>query len=592
MFFKSIGVVVIGVLSFFAVKFFFTKTPLTDKLDAEYDYVIVGGGTAGCVLACRLSEDGEKRVLLLEAGGDDRGASILSIPMAGIGLFHTPYDWDYRTVPQAQSSQGFQGQKSYWPRGKVLGGSSSINGMIYIRGSRHDYDKWAQDGAEGWTYKDVLPYFLKSEDNVNADFVKTGYHKMGGLLKVARTKTHSLPNFLIRAGKEMGYPVVDANGEHMLGFVEVQSTLYRGMRFSTSRAFLHPFIGKRDNLHIGVNTLVTKILIEHGQAVGVEFTSNGSALVVHAKHEVILSAGAIGSPQLLMLSGVGPKQHLKDLGIDVKADLPVGENLMDHPLFNMPFTINTSISITEDRLQSYFELAKYLTVGKGILSSNYGLETMVFLGTKPELQKMDWPDLQIHFQDYIHDNKINRVLGFSEESLTETAGRDNQIGYSCIPTLLHTKSKGTLRLQSKLVTDPPLIDPKYFDKEEDLEVLLQGIKFCKNLSSTPSMQSLDTHLTDAPIKSCLKHTFDSDDYWRCLLRRWATTCYHASGTCKMGASSDPSAVVDPELRVKGIKGLRVADASIMPTIVSGNTNAPTIMIAEKAADLIRGIKTV
>ncbi|KAK7107382.1 glucose dehydrogenase [FAD, quinone]-like [Littorina saxatilis] len=589
---KSFGAVLVGVVSFFSIKFFFSNIPLTEKFDREYDYIVVGAGSAGCVLASRLSEDGKKRVLLLEAGGDDRGVSVLSVPMAGIDLLHSEYDWDYFTVPQKHSLQGLEEQRAYWPRGKVLGGSSSINAMIYIRGSRHDYDNWAKKGAQGWTYKDVLPYFLKSEDNVNAEFVKTGYHRMGGLMKVARTKTHSLPNFLIRAGKELGYPVVDANGESMLGFVEVQSTLYRGTRISSSRAFLHPFIG-RENLHVGVRAHVTKILIEKGKAVGVEFSHNGTTHTVKAKQEVILSAGAIGSPQILMLSGVGPKKHLQEIGIPVKVDLPVGENLMDHPLFFIPITVNaTSTVLTEERLKNPWELVKYLSVGKGLLSSNYGLETIAFLSTKSELQKQGWPNLQIHFAGFIPNRKFHEAFRFNEQSLSEIASRETQVGFSCVPTLLQPASRGTVRLQSTNSSHGPLIDPNYLEEAEDLEVMLEGVKFCKKLLTTPSLQGLGAKLADPPVKSCLKHKYDTDDYWRCLIRRWVGSCYHASGTCKMGAGKDASAVVDPQLRVKGVKGLRVVDASVIPSIVAGNTNAPTIMIAEKAADIIRGIKTV
>lgn len=593
MLFKSLSAILVGVVAFLAVKLFFSRRPLTEKFDKEYDYIIVGAGSAGCVLASRLSEDGSKKVLLLEAGDDDRGLMEAAIPMAAMPLYHSSHDWDYHTVPQKNSMQGFKDQRAYWPRGKVLGGSSSLNAMLYIRGNRLDYDTWAKNGADGWSYKDVLPYFIKSEDNVNAEFVKTGYHQMGGLMKVARTKTHSLPNFIIRAGKELGFPIVDANGPSQLGFVEVQSTLYKGTRISSSRAFLHPFIGRRENLHIGVKAHVTKVNIENGRAVGVEFIHNGTSHKVQTKGEVILSAGSIGSPQLLMLSGIGPKKHLEELDIPVKADLPVGENLQDHPLFNVGFTLNTSVAMTEDSLLSFWTALKYYSVGKGVLSSSYGIETMAFISTKPELEKLGWPDLQIHFSGILITPSTGLLFPFSDQSFKVLKDREGKEGFECIPTLLQPASRGTIRLASKKVADQPLIDPNYFDKGEDLEVLLKGVKFCKEFVNTPSMKSIGAELADKAVEPCAsKHKFDSDDYWRCLIRFWAMSCYHPSGTCKMGAESDPTVIVDPQLRVKGVKGLRVVDASIMPRIVSGNTNAPTIMIAEKAADIIRGIKSV
>ncbi|KAL8591799.1 hypothetical protein ACOMHN_047059 [Nucella lapillus] len=591
MMWKPMVAVLVAVISFLSIKLFVSKPALNETVDAEYDYIIVGAGSAGCVLANRLSEDASKRVLLLEAGGDDRGVSTISTPMAGLHLWHSQYDWQYHTVPQKHASFGTRQQMVFWPRGKVLGGSSNLNSMIYIRGSRHDYDKWANEGAAGWAYKDVLPYFLKSEDNVNAEYVKTGYHKSGGLMKVARVKTHSLSNFLIRAGREMGYTVVDSNGQSMMGFMETQSTLYRGTRISTSSAFIHPFIG-RDNLHILVNAHVNKVLIENGKALGVEFTHNGTTRAVKAKREVVLSAGAIGSPKILLLSGVGVKEHLQDLGVAVKADLPVGENLMDHTIFRVPISLNTSVVITKDRLTSVWELIKYLSFGKGVLSSNYGLETLAFLSTDAKLAVKDWPDLQIHFIGLLQDREFYEKSGYTEQSLKEIASRSDQVGFMCAPTGLQPASRGSVRLHSKNSSHAPLIDPNYFKESSDIEVLLEGVKFCKKLLQTKVLQELGAKLADPPMPSCVNHGYDSDNYWRCMIRRWVGTCYHPAGTCKMGAKDDKTAVVDPALRVRGIDNLRVADASIMPTIVAGNINAPTIMIAEKAADLIRGKQTV
>nr|KAG5708772.1 hypothetical protein BaRGS_031926 [Batillaria attramentaria] len=567
-------------------------TPLTDNFHKEYDYIIVGAGSAGCVLANRLSEDGTKRVLLLEAGGDDRGLSLLSVPVsAAEATFGSDaFSWHFWTEPLEGRLHSFKGQRTLWPRGKVLGGSSSINGMVYIRGSRHDYDNWVKDGAEGWSYKDVLPYFLKSEDAVHEDLLQSKYHGRGGQLKVDIPTPSRLGELMLQAGRDMGYPVVDHNAETMIGFGSVQATQARGVRYSTSRAFLHPVLD-RDNLHVGVNAHVRRVVLEKGRATGVEFTRGGVTHTVRATEEVILSAGAIGSPHILLLSGIGPKQHLDSLGIPVHADLPVGENLQDHVTVDIGIGVNTTDGITMDKINSWWETAKYKLLGDGVQRSPWMIEALAFVATSEGKRQAKYPDLQLHLFGMMVDWDSAGVI--TPEASERFSGRKLTHGLSCLPTLLHPASVGRVRLRTSNPSDPPLIYSRYLDREEDVNILLYGVRMCQKMASTPTLQKLGARLVDKPVRACAdKHQYDSDDYWRCHIRQTISTSFHPTCTCKMGDVKDPSTVVDSQLRVKGIGGLRVVDASVMPKVVSGNTNAPTIMIAEKAADMIRGIVTV
>ncbi|XP_076442482.1 alcohol dehydrogenase [acceptor]-like [Babylonia areolata] len=561
--------------------------PLTSKVNGSYDYVIVGAGSAGCVVAGRLSEDKHVTVLLLEAGPDDRKHPTISIPGFSELHPHTEVDWEYFTEPQQFGLEGFEERRSFWPRGRVLGGSSNLNTMLYVRGSRHDYDTWAEQGSEGWSYKEVLPYFIKSEDNYNDDFVKSGYHGKGGPLKVAVHKTIGLTDLWIKAGNEMGLKEVDPNGETVEGVVRTQATAADGLRYSTSRAFIYPAL-HRENLHVVTDAQVTKVVFEGKRAVGVNFVRQGRKEMVRARREVIVSAGAVGSPHILQLSGVGPKKVLDKIKIPVVADLPVGENLQDHLMFLYQVGVREPVSATPEQLNSFWTWLQHALFKTGHRSSPTSLEAQVFTCTDEESRQRDWPDLQLMLQGRVWNTRHLQTFGYTKQTLEQAKRRDTfKYGFACLAALLRPKSRGTLRLRSADPFEHPSIDPRYLENPEDLAQLVRGIRVCQKLVATPTMQSVGAEATDPPSQFCAQHTFDSDDYWACMVRRNVLTIYHPCGTCKMGAVTDNTTVVDPRLRVKGLQGLRVVDASIMPAIPSGNTNAPVIMVAEKAADMIK-----
>ena len=486
--------------------------------------------------------------------------------------------------------------RSNWPRGKILGGSSVLNYMIYVRGNSRDYDGWADEGNTGWSYQQVLPYFLKSEDNRNPYLAANKkYHSTGGYLTVQEPpfKTELGKSF-IEAGVEMGYENIDINGAQQTGFMMAQSTTRSGSRCSTAKAFLRP-VRNRQNLHISLHSHVLKIIIDEKSktATGVKFERNGIHYVVSARKEVILSAGSINSPQILMLSGVGPSEHLQQHGIKILSDLNVGDNLQDHiTLGGMIFQIDTPYSYVDTRLINLPAMYNYYFHHGGPWTTLGGCEALAFVKTKYTNQTDDWPDIQYHFV-------AGTPVSDGGTQIRFTSGIRNEIWneyykqlewtdtWQAIPVLLRPKSVGNIRLAS---TDPyakPLIDPKYFSDIHDMKVLIEGIKIAVALSETAAFQSIGTKFYDKTFPGCENFTLWTDSYWECFIRHYSATLYHPVGTCKMGNASDPTAVVDAKLRVYGIKQLRVVDGSIMPKIPSGNTNAPIIMVAEKAADMIK-----
>ncbi len=523
-----------------------------------YDYVIVGAGSAGCVLANRLTEDPATTVLLLEAGGPDEAQEI-HIPAAFSSLFKSPLDWAYETEEQPHLNN----RKMYWPRGKVLGGSSSINAMVYMRGNRRDYDHWHELGNEGWSFSEVLPYFKKAE---NRERGASEYHGTGGPLNVADHRTlNPLSDAFVAGGVEAGIPRTDDfNGAEQDGVGYFQVTQREGLRHSAAVGYIHPILS-RPNLTLQTQALVTNILLEGTRAVGVAYVQNGEKKQANANKEVILSGGAINSPQLLMLSGIGPANHLKELGIPVVADLPgVGQNLQDHPAIVVLYASTQPISLAH--AQSPENLQDFVENKKGPLTSNVA-EGGAFVRTQADLPM---PDLQYHFAPVYYLNH-----GF-----TVPEGD----GYTIAPCVLHPKSRGFIALRSTNPAEAPIIQPNYFADESDMKALVEGVKIARKIGETQAF---------APFRDVETHPgpqVQSDEEIAAYIRTTVETLYHPVGTCKMG--NDAAAVVDANLRVRGIEALRVIDASIMPTVVGGNTNAPTIMIAEKAADMLKGTAPV
>ncbi|AOJ33275.1 GMC family oxidoreductase [Burkholderia metallica] len=527
----------------------------------SFDYLVVGGGSAGSVLASRLTEDPDVTLCLFEAGGTGDGWPI-NIPAALVLMIPSRLNnWAFETVPQ----KGLQGRRGYQPRGKALGGSSAINAMVYTRGHHADYDDWAALGNDGWAWNDVFPYFKRSEHN---ERIGNEWHGRGGPLWVSDLRTDNpFQARWLEAGRQCGLPITDDfNGAEQEGVGIYQVTQKHGERWSAARAYLFPHMKARANLTVETGAQVTRIVFDGHRAVGVEIVRAGNVETVWAKKEVILCAGALQSPQLLMLSGVGPKAELQRHGIAVVADLPgVGENLQDHPDFVVSYKTNSLDALgvsLRGGLKTLGDIRQYRHARTGTLTTNFA-EGGAFLKTRPDMER---PDVQMHFV----------VAPVNDH------GRKLQLGHgiSCHVCLLRPKSRGTVKLRSADPVDAPLIDPAFLAHADDLDVLVDGYKLTRRLMAAPAMSAFVTEDTFASRST-------SDDDIRALLRERTDTVYHPVGTCRMG--NDALAVVDAQLRVRGTEGLRVVDASIMPTLVGANTNAPTIMIGEKASDMIRGI---
>lgn len=472
-----------------------------------------------------------------------------------------------------------------------------MNTMLYIRGNKRDFDYWEAQGNPGWDSETTLYYFKKSMDQRNPYLARDKrYHATGGYQTVQDAPYNTpLGVAFLEAALEMGYDVRDVNGEKQTGFAFYQYTMRRGSRCSTAKAFLRP-VRLRPNLHVSMFSHVTKILIEPGQkrAYGIEFIRDGKKHVVKARKEVILSAGAINSPQLLLLSGVGPKEHLQQVGVPVIHDSPgVGQNIQDHiAVGGLAFLIDYPISFILDRFLNLQTALRYAINEDGPLTSSVGLEAVGFINTKYANSSDDWPDIEFMLTSSSTNSdagtQVKKAHGLTDEFYNSVyRAIDSKDVFGVFPMMLRPKSRGNLKLASRNPLRHPLIYHNYLTHPDDVGVLREGVKAAVAFGETKAMKRFGAKFHDTPWPNCKHLPAFSDDYWDCAIRQYTMTIYHMSGSCKMGPATDPAAVVDPKLRVYGIAGLRVIDASIMPTITNGNINAPTIMIAEKGADMIK-----
>jgi len=526
-------------------------------MSLKFDYIVVGAGSAGCVLANRLSADSNNRVLLLEAGGKDLNPWI-HVPVGYFKTMHNPgTDWCYVTEPDP----GINGRQLQWPRGKVLGGSSSINGLLYVRGQAEDYDDWEALGNKGWSYKDVLPYFKKSEDQERG---ANEYHGVGGPLKVSDLRLRrEVATRFVDAAQEVGIPYnEDYNGATQEGVSYFQQTAHKGFRWSTAKGFLRG-AKNRDNLTVMTKSQVVRLLFEGTRVTGIEFRKGNSMMKASAEKEVILSAGAINSPQILQCSGIGDGSHLQSLGIEVKKSLPgVGQNLQDHLQIRLVY--KTSLRTLNDEVNNWFKQgmvgAQYMFTRTGPLTLAAS-QVAVFTRSQEDIER---PDIQFHMQPLSADKPGEGVHPFS--------------AFTASVCQLRPHSRGHLNIKTPDPFEYPEIHPNYLSDERDCEVAVNSIKVARKIAHAPALVDV---IEDEFVPG---RQYQSDEELLEAARLHSQTIYHPTSTCKMG--SDEAAVVDDRLRVHGIQGLRVADASIMPIIVSGNTNAPAIMIGEKAADMI------
>jgi choline dehydrogenase-like flavoprotein len=518
-----------------------------------YDYIVVGAGSAGCVVAARLSENPRAKVLLLEAGKSDAKQEI-RIPAAFSKLFHSEYDWDFHTEPEPATAN----RPRYWPRGKTLGGSSSLNAMMYVRGHRSDYDLWRQAGNAGWSYDDVLPLFRRSERFGGAGGEPDYHGSDGPLLVTSQRSPNPMTQAFVAAGESLGLARVDINGASQDGIGLTHVNQKDGRRWSTADAFLRPAM-RRVNLRVETECLVHGVTFDGRRATGVTYARHGTTVNAQAAREVVLCAGTIGSPQLLMLSGIGPAAALSALGIAVVADAPgVGQNLQDHLASGATYECRRPVSLAN--AESLGNLARYLLFGRGPLTSNVG-EAVAFVRTREGLAA---PDLELIFAPAY----------FMEHGAANPTGH----GFTVGAVLLRPESRGWLALRSRDPAAAPVIRPNYLSAPADLAALIAGARYVRRLVAADAF---------APYRGnevWPGSERQTDGALGDFIREKCESLYHPVGTCKMG--SDPMAVVDERLRVRGIDRLRVADASIMPTIVGGHTHAAAVMIGEKAADMV------
>jgi len=531
--------------------------------ETKFDYIIVGAGSAGCAMAARLTEDPKNKVLLLEAGQKD-GALQINMPgLIGKVVAPNKFNWNYWTEPQ----KNLNGRKLFWPRGKVLGGSSAINGLLYVRGNARDYDEWAQLGCTGWTFEDVLPYFKKSE---GSDRTPDDFHGDKGPLKTSQhTSQNPLNTAFLNAASEMGLPYTDDfNGPNQEGVGWYDQTIRGGRRQSTGRTYLAEAAG-RENLTVLTEAQARRVVLKGKQVTGVEISRKGKVETWHAGREVILCGGAINSPQLLQLSGIGDPDMIQKVGLPVVHELQgVGKNMQDHLDLTVYAHLKDPISLMRYQAphRGIAEMIKWFLHKPGMLSDCV-TPVGAFLKTDPALER---PDVQFHIMLGMAD----QPHGFEDP---------HEHGFGIHVCQLRPQSRGTIGLTSNDPLAHAAIDPNYLDVAEDLRVMREGVKLVRRMMAQPAIKDLTTREKD-PWHGV---DIDDDSATEAIIRDKAETIYHPVGTCAMGPRDHKASVVDPSLKVIGLEGLRVVDASVMPRLIGGNTNAPTIMIAEKCADMIK-----
>ncbi|XP_065364686.1 glucose dehydrogenase [FAD, quinone]-like [Calliphora vicina] len=546
-----------------------------------FDYIVVGAGTAGSVVASRLSEDPHVKVLVLEAGGDPPLLS--EIHTLSLQLLNTPYTWNDYAEPNPSCCQAMKEGRCYWPRGRMIGGTGGINGNIFLTGHADDFDEWQQQGNIGWSWNDVYPFYEKATQELDNKTWPLGSLTLNYFQRL--DDYHILKELMVNATNE---------AEKLLktkspGYMEnILATIDRGKRMSTGKTYLGRVSHRRHNLHVIKHSVASKILFHNGgKATGVEFVLNGTqTLRARARREVILSAGTFNSPKLLMLSGVGPPEHLKSLNIPVLRSLQVGQNLQDHGMMPLVLKLTKNIPLNTDD-SSPVSIFDYLMYQKGPLASS---STLVGFINTLDAKQPNKSDIMLvtHFSKPTKGSNVFEFLQFKQDLVQKFLNKlENHTILEIQGLIIKSKSRGFIKLKS---TDPlqgPLIHNNYALAEEDRQTLLRFIRYIQKLVNTSVFKYYGLELITIPIEECDQFLHDSNDYWLCYIKYFYVSAWHAVGTCRMGPATDPSAVVDARLRVHGIRGLRVIDASIMPNITSGNTNGPTIMIAERAAQLIK-----